>query len=63
MGEKNKKKKRKKKKEKKIKEGRKRKTKKERKIKIFFLIEKNHKNIWKWKLRSNGGVVGNFKRK
>ena len=47
------------KKEKKEKE----KQKKRKKNKIFFPIEKNHKNIWKWKLRSNGGVVGKFKRK
>ena len=47
--------------EKQEKEKKRRKRKKKRKN--FSLIEKNHKNIWKWKLMSNGGVVGNFKRK
>ena len=47
------------KKKKKKKEG----NEKEKKEKMFSLIEKNHKNIWKWKFWSNGGVVGNFKRK
>ena len=56
---KNKKNKRKKWKKKKKKEEKERKKKKN---KFFSLIEKNHKNIWKWKL-SNGEVVGNFKRK
>ena len=33
--------------------------------KKIFLIKKDSKNIWKWKwkLRSDGGVIGNFKRK
>ena len=40
------------------------KKKKKKQEKNFFpLIKKNHKNIWKWKLRSNGGVIGTFKRK
>ena len=34
-----------------------------KKKKFVSLIKKNHKNIWKLKLRSNGGVIGNFKRK
>ena len=34
-----------------------------KKKKNFPLIEKNNKSIWKLKLRSNGGVIGNFKRK
>ena len=41
----------------------KRKKEEKKEKKFFFLIKKNHKNIWKWKLRSNGGVIGNFKRK
>ena len=51
----------KKKEEKKKKERRKRKKEKKKEKQIFSLIEKNHKNIWKWKFRSNGGVAGNFK--
>ena len=43
--------------------GKKERRKRKKEKQIFSLIEKNHKNIWKWKLRSNGGVVGNFKRK
>ena len=49
--------------EKQEKEKKKKKEEKEKKNKFFSLIEKNRKNIWKWKLRSNGGVVGKFKRK
>ena len=36
---------------------------KKKENKNFSLIKKYHKNIWKWKLRSNGEIVGNFKRK
>ena len=36
------------------------KRKKKKRNNFVSVIEKNHKNIWK--LRSNGGVVGNFKR-
>ena len=64
IGEKNKQKKRKKRKKKKKKRNNKKQNKKKerkKKNKFFSLIEKNHKNIWKWKLRSNG-VVGKFKR-
>ena len=53
--------------EKEKKEGKKRRKRKpkkrKKKNKFFSLIEKTHKNIWKWKLRSNGGIVGEFKRK
>ena len=33
------------------------------KIKKEKNSNKNSKNIWKWKLGSNGGVIGIFKRK
>ena len=49
--------------EKQEKEKKKKKEKEKKGKQIFSLIEKNHKNIWKWKLRSNEGVVGKFKRK